>query len=79
MPYCRPGQRTRFLRNVCFKTNFWLGVTQIVYVVSDDERDISLNKVIIGVVALVTWRKNLGLVVSKNRGRINNRKMDTVL
>jgi len=54
MPYCHPEQRTRILRTVCFKTNFWLGVTQITYVVSDDERDISLNKVIIGVIALVT-------------------------
>jgi len=54
MPYCHPEQRTRILRTVFFKTNFWLGVTQMVYFMSDDERDISLNKVIMGVIALVT-------------------------
>ena len=50
-PYCHPGQRTHILRTVCFKTTFWLGVTQMIYFLSDSERGISLNKVILGVIA----------------------------
>jgi hypothetical protein len=51
----------------------------MVYFMSDGEGDISLNTVIMGVIALVTWRKALCLVVSRNKGRINNRKIGTVL
>jgi hypothetical protein len=62
MPFCDPEQRTHALRTVCFKTTFWLGVTQTVYCMSDDEINISLNKVIMGVISLENLKEELGFV-----------------